>query len=509
MGILSAIKRIFVSESSGAKNIFPSNSGRTASARYDAAMTSGENAAHWSMATSYDADTEGSPEVRRGLRNRARYEAGNNSWLAGMIRAQAYDLIGTGPRLQFLSAKEKANALIEKEFQAWAKEIKLAKKLRTARRARTRDGEAFFVVINNPRLKSPIKLDLKPIEADRVCNPLQEIDGIQNIDGVFYDDFGNITHYYIMKYHPGSSYAAFANSHIKVPAEFVIHLFDIDRPEQHRGISELVTALPDCAILRRYTRAMVKKMETSANISGVIESQAPADDSVDAEDESGNPIVPDELPPFKEFSLPRDNFMALPKGWKLQNHTLQNPTDSQSSFATQVKVDVGRGCMNEPKNVALGDSSGYNYASGRLDFQVYDKALRIEHQDLEDDCLDVIFDMWLKEFLLLPESPVLNLNKVRHVWFWDGREHVDPGKESSAMDTNLKNYTDTLAYTYGKRGRDWRQEVQQRVEEEAFVMSLRKKAGLQESAENPSGTTTKTIDDSAADPADESEPIDE
>ena len=37
-----------------------------------------------------------------------------------------------------------------------------------------------------------------------------------------------------------------------------------------------------------------------------------------------------------------------------------------------------------PLNIAAGNSSGYNYASGRLDHQAFFKAIRIDQADLAD-----------------------------------------------------------------------------------------------------------------------------
>lgn len=95
--------------------IFPAREKRTITvvAKYDAAQTTAENAAHWSQATAWDADTEASSDVRATLRSRSRYETANNPWIAGMVKTQAYDIIGTGPRLQVLSDKSKLNNAIE------------------------------------------------------------------------------------------------------------------------------------------------------------------------------------------------------------------------------------------------------------------------------------------------------------------------------------------------------------------------------------------------------------
>ena len=68
--------------------------------RYDAAVTSDNNRRHWAAADGLSANAANSPEVRRILRNRARYEVANNSYARGMVLTLANDCIGTGPRLQ-------------------------------------------------------------------------------------------------------------------------------------------------------------------------------------------------------------------------------------------------------------------------------------------------------------------------------------------------------------------------------------------------------------------------
>ncbi len=120
------------------------------------------------------------------LRNRARYEAANNSYARGMILTLANDCIGTGPRLQMLTGDAKANRRIEREFQRWSKAVRLAEKLRTMRMACAEDGEAFAILSTNERLTTPIQLDLKIVEADQVTTPeLHLADG--GVDGIVFD----------------------------------------------------------------------------------------------------------------------------------------------------------------------------------------------------------------------------------------------------------------------------------------------------------------------------------
>jgi capsid protein len=123
-----------------------------------------------------------------------------------------------------------------------------------------------------------------------------------------------------------------------------------------------------------------------------------------------------------------------------------------------------------PKNVALCDSSGYNYASGRLDHQTYFKSIRVEQSHLEDVVLDRILAAWLVEaakvFGLAP------LEDWPHQWFWEGREHVDPQKEATAQAQRLANHTTTLAAEYARAGKDWETELRQRAKEVALMKEL-------------------------------------
>ncbi len=58
----------------------PRRAPRLLRARYDAAVTTDDNRRHWANADGLSAHAANSAEVRRILRNRARYEAANNSY---------------------------------------------------------------------------------------------------------------------------------------------------------------------------------------------------------------------------------------------------------------------------------------------------------------------------------------------------------------------------------------------------------------------------------------------
>src|SRR5690606_7527333 len=132
-------------------------------------------------------------------------------------------------------------------------------------------------------------------------------------------------------------------------------------------------------------------------------------------------------------------------------------------------------------NIAAGNSSGYNYASGRLDHQTYYKSIRVEQAHLAEAVLDRIFAAWLDEAQLALGLP--DLRGAAHQWFFDGTEHVDPAKEASAQATRLASNTTTLAAEYARQGKDWEAELHQRAKEKQLMRRLGLTAPEDEAAE--------------------------
>jgi lambda family phage portal protein len=432
--------------------------------RYDAAQTNDSNRRHWAAADGLAADASASPEVRRILRNRARYEVSNNSYLRGIVQTLANDVVGTGPRLQMLTTDPEANRTIEREFMRWATRVGLAAKLRTMRVSRAQDGEAFSVLFTNSSLDHPVQLDVRPIEADQVATPDFSKGTFADpnaVDGISFDAFGNPVAYYVLKTHPGAQ-VSLGLAYDRVPAESVIHWFRADRPGQHRGIPDVTPALPIFAQLRRFTSAVLEAAETAANISGTLETDAPAGGEAEA------------VEPMDTIELERNMLLTLPGGWNMKQVKPEQPATTYVEFVREKLGEAAR-CLNMPRNIALCDSSAYNYASGRLDHQTYFKSIRVEQAHLEEVVLDRLLDAWMREAVrvpgLLPSAARAFLD-YPHQWFWDGMEHVDPAKEANAQETRLRNHTTTLASEYAKEGKDWETEIRQRAKEVALMKEL-------------------------------------
>jgi capsid protein len=221
--------------------------------------------------------------------------------------------------------------------------------------------------------------------------------------------------------------------------------------------------LPLFAQLRRFTLAVLAAAETAADFAGILYTDAPANGEAES------------VEPMDTIELERRALLTMPGGWKMSQMTAEQPATTYSEFKREILNEIAR-CLSVPRNVACGDSSGYNYASGRLDHQTYFKAIRVEQSHLGLVVLDRILSAWLDEAVLIEDYLPQTVRELgadlTHQWFWDGHEHVDPLKEANAQATRLANHTTTLANEYARQGRDWEAELRQRAKEQQLLDEL-------------------------------------
>lgn len=422
---------------------------RQIAARYDAAQTTNENKNHWLAADSLSPIAANSLAVRQKLRNRSRYEVSNNCYANGMVRTLAYHCVGSGPTLS-IDGETDADREIEDKFAAWANAINLADKIRIMRETRARDGEAFGMLTTNPLIRNDVKLDLVLVEADRWTDPAGTFDTSRYVDGIEFDAAGNPISYQLLDNHPGEL-ANFGTSGTiqsrQIPASNVLHWFRTDRPGQVRGIPEITAALPLYAILRRYTLAVLGTAEIAAMWSLFLKTTSPA-------------IDPASVDPYDVIDVERNGMMTMPEGWDVSQLKAEQPTTTYDAFTRTVLREIAR-CLDMPFNIAAGDSSSYNYSSGKLDHQTYFRAIDVDRHSCERTVLNRIFDEWFDDALLTDGAlvvPRTNLTRPFVEWDWPPFEHVDPLKESNATTNDLASGLTSIPTELARRGRKWERE---------------------------------------------------
>ena len=386
---------------------------------------------HWKYAQSTSAATLDTREKRQKLRDLARYEVRTNSYARGIVLKQANETIRSGPKLEIQSENKEASAAFEMLWKDYCAEIDLVSKLRTAVIERAVGGEAFCVFRANPGISS-VPVDFEVYEGDQFATPWDEtqyeLDSPYPIvDGMRFDDFGNVTEYHRLKSHPyGNTYgnvSGLLGDYDPIDPAVCVHMFRRERPSQYRGVTELAPCLIPLAKLRRYTEATIRSAEKQARILGAIKTTMAIDDCA----EFDGPI---------EINVGGEYFPTLPEGWGLHGFDSSQPAQGYGEFKREILHEIFSAWLI-PWNLGSGDSSDYNFASGQLDFRLFYNVIDAIRKYIQIQLLDRFFKFWL-EFANLKEGYLPNgLGPFDYQWHWDKREPIDPAKQASA-DATLK-----------------------------------------------------------------------
>lgn len=428
------------------------------SARYDAAQTTREFERWWANADGLDADSANTRTVREALVRRSRYEIQNNGFSDGIAQTYATDLIGKGPRLRMLTASEGFNRLVESTWAAWSRAVQFRRKLWCLAHAKLSDGEGFGVIKRNPRI-GPVPIDWHLIETEQVQTPALPFE-IQPgyIDGVRFDEFGNVMWYDVLEVHPGSTQPMAGYNQIpqRVPAEMVTHWFLMRRPGQHRGIPELASTLNAGAAARRWREATLGAAETAAEFSVLLRTN----------------FTPDELEsvePMSTMDIEKRMMTALPEGYDAFQMRAEHPNSTYESFHKALVNEQARP-KSMPLNKAMTDSSSYNFASGRLDHQTYYGAIDVDRDDCIELVLEPLFTQWLRAavnelgWLGGDAFAIQGRTVSAHTWDWPRHPVADQKSEAQANETRLRSGQTTLDMLYAENGNDFETVVQRTAE---------------------------------------------
>ena len=282
--------------------------------------------------------------TRDKLIQRSRYACANNSYLSGLNKTRAHDMIGSGPRLQLSVERFEDNARkIEKTFTAWMRASGMVDKCRVMTETEGRDGEGFGLLITNPKVRHAVKLDVRLIEAEQVAAPFSLLFQSDEVDGIKYDEFGNAISYTILKDHPGGGFTLFSD-YTTVDASKILHWYRPDRPGQGRGVTQYQPILETAEILRRYTKAELLKNEFAANVSGVLYTDQPPGDAVT------------EGASWERIEIERNALLSAPAGYRAEQFDAAATSGTFAEFKREALNEIGR-CVCAPLNVVSAENT--------------------------------------------------------------------------------------------------------------------------------------------------------
>ncbi len=413
------------------------------------------------------------------VRDRLRYETRNNGNAKGMIDTLVTAVVGIGPTLQVHTGNPELDKIIEAEFADFAedcdfadRDVSIGDMMSLGVREQCVAGEDFLTWTTDHDYPGQVKLRLQTIAPERLATPWNRITDPNIKDGIEFDDRNRKVRYHVSKGHPkdtsAKSWKMYGKSETVEVAD-MIHSFVSTESGQHRGYPWFTPALPEMAGLRRYALAVLSAAETAADISFVIQTNSAFNGEMDI-DEQKNWEAMDEI------QLARHAGMVMPAGYGAFQFDPKQPSVSYAEYMRERKSSMGRP-LGMPYNIAAADSKGQNFASGRLDHQMFLLfVLTIRNRDSRRK-LKPIFGRWLNEARrvnrwLFPLNS-LDVRKIIRTSEWYFRMptvHGDPVKEQKAITESLHNGSATFIDVCAERGMDW--EVQLEKENKVALKRL-------------------------------------
>jgi capsid protein len=435
---------------------------------------------NWKYAGPGTANAIDTPDMRQQIRDMSRFEYRNNPHLRGLVQKSAIEIVGAcGPRLEIESdtpspddgvTSERLEGRLEEMWLEHADQIDFVNKLKTMIVEKIVGGEAFVCFHLNERNEIPI--DFTVYEGEQFATPYWEYEqrgmnpDIGQVDGMEFDRRGNITTYLRLKHHPyGQSPFLMGFDEVdRLDSETVVHLFRKDRPSQFRGIPETSAMLEVYAQLRRFIESKVLQESLRAKLMGALKTNAPISEC----DVVGEEPI--------DMQIAGGTFMTLPMGWESQLFQFQTTGVGVAEFVRSTLAWVTQALLI-PWNISAGDSSDYNFASGRLDFQIFARYVDSVRHELERTILKRYRELWLS-FAKHANRYPSKLGNFTPRWFWDARQPIDETKHANANKINKELGLLDEAREWQDQGMSWKDGISDRLKREKYEMDKRKAMGL-------------------------------
>jgi len=454
----------------------------------------------WRTNTRSDADTDIIYDLPT-LRDRSRDSIRNSPLSTGAINTVCTNVVGTGLKLQSQIDRE-VLALAEDEADAWqsnterefrlfaeSKECDITRTLNFAGiqylvfRSTLESGDTFVMLPMLERQGSPYNLKLQVIEADRVYNENNAPDGGDIIGGVRKDENGAPMEYHIASKHPGSIFNRKSNTWVKVPAfgensgrRNILHLFDVLRPGQTRGVPFLAPVIEPLKQLDRYTEAELM----AAVVSGMF--------TVFITTESGD--GPADLLPTTEsggassdsdYKLGNGAIVGLASGEKIETANPQRPSTAFDPFIQAILRQVGV-ALEIPFEILIQHFTS-SYSASRAALLSAWKFFSRRREWLSSNFCQPVYEAWLDEAvangrIYAPgyfDDPIIRQAYCTADWVGPAKGMIDERAEVEAAQMRVDMGISTLAEeTAQLTGGDWDKKHPQTVKE----FKARKEAGL-------------------------------
>jgi len=257
----------------------------------------------------------------------------------------------------------------------------------------------------------------------------------------------------------------------------VIHLFQIDRPNQSRGVPDLAPVIEPLKQLDKYTEAELMAAVISGMFTVFIETEA-GDTLLDLDDlsgETGSKTTDD------DYKLASGSIIGLAQGEKVHDTNPGRPNDSFDPFVQSILRQIGV-ALELPFEILIKHFTA-SYSAARAALLEAWKYFISERQWLADNFNRLVYEVWMAEAVAAGRiaapgfftNPLIRQAYLGSEWIGPAKGQIDEKKEIEAAEKRVDMGVSTLSeVTAEMTGGDWEKKHPQSVKEH----NARKEAGL-------------------------------
>ena len=428
-------------------------------AGYEAARFTGRRSFLW-LSPAQDQRRDLTPAKRHELVKKMRWGERNSGQIREMVGDLVLYTVGDGFRPQAHTADAEWNKAAEQYFADWSRKCDITNRfsfndlLRIAERRWVLDGDFFLAKVRNAAGAAK----LQGIEAHRVGSP-ENMDDPNIHDGVVFGPYGEIKAYWVIK-SDGTYRQILANAMMMVQdPEFV---------SGARGLPLLQHSWNDLQDLMEILALEKSAVKDHAEITRVLK-RAGGEFGPDLASElASNPQAADAL----GVGL-GGKFIALEPGEDLVHQASSRTNSNFDSFIKAVKQDAAAGVMP----AGFTDPSMLNGPAVRMVIAKMDRIASRHQSILIDNVCTPTWGYVIGDAIARGDLPSID-GWEKHSWTTPKRITVDAGREAANDRADVEMGLLSMSEIYSQRGMDFREEMEKRAADMAYIRDLASRNGL-------------------------------
>lgn len=390
-------------------------------------------------------------------RRRSRYAVLTSPYAKRAIEVLVSNVVGSGHKLVSLAPNTEFKKQVEDLWKKWCSECDPSGKMNFAAiealifRSMLEGGDSFArlrVRKKEDGLSVPLQIQL--YEAEQVPVFKNERNGPNAIvAGIEFSPLGKILFYHLCRTHPGEFTLLTSNQDISsdtvaIPASEMIHLHDVKRPSEVRGLPILSQCLIQLSDLDRYMDAELVRKKAAALIGGFIREPIDGSDKI-------NPFITGEdgeidieavqnsdKSEIHIEALEPGTFPILPPGYEV---SFSNPQDVGPMFEAFLRQQLLMitASVNLTYDQLTGDMRGVNDRTIRASMLEFKRiAMNYQANILEHQFCRAVFARWFNLAILSGALKIpagMSDEDARKVqWVPDPWQYMNPKQE---VDTQI------------------------------------------------------------------------